>query len=342
MSPIASIMAAGPVPLPPVKAPSLEGLSVRVPLAEDLTSEDLITRFHEKKRALATVRERAEGEHVAEGDDVQLDVLGYAEGRLIPFSTRFGFWTELAPLQALPGFSELVAESGTVGGSLQLMLDLPDNYPVESLRGKPVRFLVDIRAARELTLPDEESPAFLKQLGLGDSLDAVMTALQEELENELSDNLWVQAQELVLDEVARRTEVEVPRKLVDEEIRRRWATAEGFGMVERGFSVEEQEEAVQGWLQDASTREQAEHRIRVGLGLKAIAEQDKLTLSAEKLQKLLEQTTEPFGLTADDVRAALRESPETTKKLHDLGWHLMVVEYVMSKAKVTFEGAEQG
>jgi hypothetical protein len=49
------------------------------------------------------------------------------------------------------------------------------------------------------------------------------------------------------------------------------------------------------------------------------------------------------GTTAkEDVHAALRESPETTQRLHDLGWHLMVIEYVMSKAKVTFEGAEQG
>ncbi|RKG89590.1 peptidylprolyl isomerase [Corallococcus terminator] len=342
MSPIASLMAAGPVSLPEAKAPSLEGLAVKVPLARDLTPEDLITRFHEKKRERATVRARAEGEHLAAGDDVQLNVLGYADGRLIPFSARFGQWMELAPLQALPGFAEGLAEGGTVGGSLQLMLDLPDDYPVESLRGKTVRFLVDVRAAREVTMPDEEAPGFLKQLALGDSLDAVMDHLQEELEQELSDSLWVQAQELVLEELARRTEVEIPRKLVDEEIRRRWAAAEGFGMVEQNFSVEEQEEAVQGWLTDPATREQAERRIRIGLGLKAVAERDQLTLTPQKLQELLEESTEPFGLTAADVSAALRESPETTKRLHDMGWHLMVVEHVMSKARVTFEGAEQG
>lgn len=341
MSPIASVMAAGPVSLPSVKAPSLEGLAVHVPLAEDVTTEDLITRFHEKKRELATVRERAEGERVELGDDVQLDMLGYSEGRLVPFSSRFGFWTELAPLQALPGFAEAIAEGGTVGGGLQVLLQLPEDYPVESLRGKPIRFLVDVRAAREVKVPDEESPDFLQKLGLGASLDEVMGRLHEELENELTDSLWVQARDMVLDEVASRTEVDLPRRLVDDEIRRRWATAEGFGMVERDFSVEEQEEAVQAWLSDPATRAEAERRLRIGLALKAVAERDSLVLTPEKLQSLLEQSTEPFGLTKDDVAAALRESPETTRKLHDLGWHLMLVEYVVSKAKVTFEGAEQ-
>ena len=42
----------------------------------------------------------------------------------------------------------------------------------------------------------------------------------------------------------------------------------------------------------------------------------------------------------EHVRQALRESKETTRKLHDLGWYLMAVEHVMSKAKVVFEGAE--
>jgi trigger factor len=341
MSPIAGVLSAEPVPLPAAKAPSLEGLAVQVPQAEDLTEEDLLLRFHEKKRALATVRERAEGERVELGDDVLLDTLGYAEGRLIPFSARFGLRMELAPLAALPGFAEAVAE-GTVGGSVQALLELPDDYPVEPLRGMPVRFLIDIRAAREVKMPDETRPGFLEKLGLGGSFDEVMENIREELEDELADQLWVRAREQVLDEVARRTEVEVPRKLVDEEIRRRWAAAEGHAMVERNFDVDEQQEALQAWMTDAGTREEAGRRLRIGLALKAVAERDRLALTPEKLEALLVENAEPFGLTESDVKAALRESPETTRRLHDLGWYLMLVEHVMSKARVTFEGAEQG
>ncbi len=342
MSPVVSTVSAAALKLPSVKAPSLEGLSVRVPTPDDLTGEDLLRSFHEKRRALATSRERQPGEALELGDDVQLNIVGYCDGNLIPFSSRFGMTTELAPSEALPGFCEAVAEGGKVGESMQIALELPATYPVQSLQGKPARFLVDILAAREVTLPPESSPEFLAELGMGSTLEEVMDSIREELEDELAGQLWVRAQDMVLDELARRTPVELPKALVDEEIRRRWVQAEGQGMVEYQFDVEEQQEALRGWLTDPTTRADAERRLHIGIALKAVTEAEKLQLTPEKLEELIRDHVEPFGFTAEDVHAALRESPETTRRLTELGWHLLAVEHVMNKAKVTFEGAEQG
>ena len=342
ISPVVSTVSADALKLPRVAAPSLEGISVRVPTPDDLTEEDLLRSFHEKRRALATTRERQPGESLELGDDVQLNVVGYCDGKFIPFSARFGMTTELAPIEALPGFCEAVAEGGKVGESMQIALELPATYPVEQLQGKPARFLVDIVAARQVTMLPESSPEFLEKLGMGSTLAEVMDTLREELEDELAGQLWVQAQDLVLDEVARRTPVELPRALLDEELRRRWVQAEGQAMVEYQFDVEEQQEALQGWLTDPTTRADAERRLRIGLALKAVTEAEKLQLTPEKLEELIRDHVEPFGLTAEDVHAALRETPETTRRLTELGWHLLAVEHVMSKAKVTFEGAERG
>jgi len=55
-------------------------------------------------------------------------------GKIIAFPARFGVWMELAPIEALPGFVEGVAE-GTSGGSVQLQLWLPEDYPVEAVGG---------------------------------------------------------------------------------------------------------------------------------------------------------------------------------------------------------------
>ena len=342
ISPVVSTVSPEALQLPSVKAPSLEGLSVRVPTPEDLTEEDLLRSFHEKRRALATRRERQPGEPLELGDDVQLDIVGYCDGVLIPFSARFGMRTELAPIEALPGFCEAVAEGGKVGESMQIALVLPDDYPVAPLQGKPARFLVDIVAAHEVTMLPESSPELLEKLGMGGTLDEVMNTLREELEDELAGQLWVQAQDMVLDEVARRAPVELPRTLVDEELRRRWVQAEGQAMVESQFDVEEQQEALRGWLTDPATRADAERRLHIGIALRAVTEAEKLQLTPEKLEQLIRDSSEPFGLTAEDVHAALRESPKTTQRLTELGWYLLAVEHVMNKAKVVFEGAEQG
>jgi len=342
MSPVVSTVSEEALKLPSVEAPSLEGISVRVPTPEDLTEEELLRAFHEKRRDLATTRERQPGESLEPGDDVRLNIVGYCDGHLIPFSARFGMKTELAPIEVLPGFCEAIAEGGKVGESMQVALELPDTYPVESMRGKPARFLVDILGAHQVTMSPETSPEFLENLGMGATLDEVMLRLRDELEDEGAAELWVHARDMVLDEVARRAPVELPPALVDEELRRRWVQAEGQAMVEHQFDVDEQREALQGWLTDPTTRADAERRLHIGIVLKAVTEAEKLQLTPEKLEQLVRDHTAPFGLTAEDVHAALRESPETTKRLTELAWYLLAVEYVMNKAKVTFEGAEEG
>lgn len=338
MSPMAQVLAGKPPRLPEVAAPSLDNLAVKVPAADDLTQEDLLERFDEKARALAVKRDRKPGEPLAMGDDAQVDILGYVGGKLLPFSARFRFWMELAPLVALPGLAEGIA-AGKVGESVQVSLTLPPGYPVEALRGKPVRFIVDLRAAREVKLPDTESKEFLARLGLGPDLEAVMDTLREELEQELADQLWAEAENLVLAELVARAKVQVPKALLEDEIRRRWAEVEGQALVEKGFDVEEQNEALKAWLDDPATRAECERRIAAGLVLRAIAERDKLALTPEKLEAIVAGYAKPFGFGDADVQAALRESKEQTTRLHDLAWHLLAVEHVLKAAKVTFEGA---
>ena len=146
---------------------------------------------------------------------------------------------------------------------------------------------------------------------------------------------------MVLDELIRRAPVQLPRALVDEELRRRWVQAEGQRMVEQQFDVDEQREAFDGWREDPGTRAEVERQLHIGLVLKAITEEHKLQLTPEKLEELVRDQIEPFGLTAADAHAALRESRETTARLAEMGWYLLAVEYVMNQAKVTFEGADE-
>jgi trigger factor len=340
MSPVAAVLTGKMPTLPPVEAPDLQGLAIKVPAPQDLTVGDLELRFYEKARALATKRERAKGEALKMGDDAKLDVLGYVGGKLIPFSARFGFWLELTPMPALPGFAEAVA-AAKVGDAVHVQLNLPADYPIEALRNKPARFLIDVRQAREVKMPDTESKEFLGKLGLGATLEEAMDKIREELEQEMADQLWADAERMVLEAVAERTKVEVPKSLIDDEIRRRWTEAEGRAMVEKNFSVDEQNEALTNWLTDSLTRTDCEQRLRISLGLKAIAERDKLTLTPERFESMIAGYAKPFGFSAEEVKKSLRQSEDLTRRMHDVAWHLLAVEHVVDQTKVTFEGAAQ-
>lgn len=324
----------------PVPAPSLEGLAVEVPTPEDLSEDDLLQRFHALKRSVSPRRKRAADEPTALTDEVVFDALGYCEGKLIPFSARFDVQMELAPVPAMPGFSEGLA--GTpVGQSVELALTLPADYPVESLAGKPVRFLVDLKSAEAVDTLDDDAPALLEKLGRGDTLDAVMDSLREELEDEAADQLRLEGRELVFDALLARANPSVRSEVVDEEIRRCWQRLEGEALARKNFDADEQAEALAGWLADADTRTQAERRLRLAIVLGSIVQAQKLTLDAAQLESLLADAAEGagLGLTAAQLHEGLRGSKPMTAQLYNVGLHLLAVEHVLKHAQIRYQGA---
>ena len=327
-----------PVQLPQVEAPSLEGLSVTVPAPEAFSEEEVRERFLELARPFATEHARSLDEPIGLGDEVLLNMAGYTNGRLIPFSVRTDTWVKVEPEPSLPGLYEAIV-GHTPGTGLVVDLTLPDDYPVESLRGIPARFTLHLEAARAVVYPDLESPEFLQAFGRGATLDEATQSVIEQMKQEATEVLLAQARQLVLTEVARRTQVEIPPELVDEEIRRRWGASEGKAVAELEFTDAEQEESLNTWLADEPTRQEVELRLRIALALGAIVKRDKLVLTPEFVEKLLRDEAASQGLTVHEVADGLRDSPEHQARIEQLGWHLLAVEHVMKKARLHFEGA---
>jgi trigger factor len=327
------------ITLPPVKPPSLDNLRVSVPSLGELTEEEVLARLHELALEHAPKRERAQGEPVRMGDLVLLDTLGYAEGRLIPFSARADVELELAPQAMLPGFCEALA--GTpVGEGREIDLTLPGDYPVEHLRGVKASFLVDVLAAQEVNLPDPESPELLQLLGRGRTIEEVLGSIADELAEEQAEELWLEAQERVLDElVVRIGEVPVPSELVDEEIREQWKAHELPLLEEKDFGPDELQEALDGWLDDAATRVDAERRIRVSLALRALIEAERLQLTPDRLEELLGEVLTTLEMSEQEARQALA-NPATAGSIREVATHLLAVDHVMSRARIQFEGVE--
>lgn len=327
-----------PVQLPQVEAPSLEGLAVTVPAPEGFTAEEVRERFLELARPFATERARLPTEEICWGDEVLLNLAGYSEGRLIPFSVKTDVWLPLEPEPLLPGLYEAIVGQVPTEG-LVVDITLPDDYPVESLRGAPARFLVHIQAAREVEYPDLESPEFLEAFGRGKTLEEATRSVVEQMKEEATQLLLLEARQQVLSEVALRTQVEIPPELVDEEIRRRWGATEGVSVAELEFSDEEQEESLNTWLQDESTRQEVEMRLRIALALGAIVKSEGLKLTPAHVEKLLRDEAESQGLAPAEVAAALKADPQAQVRIEQTAWHLMAVDHVMKKAKIEFEGA---
>jgi trigger factor len=340
--PITQALSQGERPLPSIPSPSLEALEVTVEQPAPPTGDELAGRFVELLRELAPRRERAPGEPCALGDELWVDMVGFVDGTLLPGSARFSFALTLVPGGGFPGLAE-----GLVGapvGELRRVEAVVGEAPAHpELQGLPVSFAVNVLRAFEVTPLDERRPEDLAKLERGDTLEAVMRSIAGELEALYQAQAEDEAQAKVLALLVERafegrpeTEALPSREAVDDELRRRWAQQEGRGLAELGLSAEEQQAALDYWLEDAEAREQVRRELRIAMVMKAVAEQERIAPSPEALRELALEALAPFGLTQELLADAVAEDPAVGKALGLTAHQLAVLAHVMARAKVTF------
>ena len=321
------------VALPPVSPPSIDDLAVDCPVPVPLTEEDLLERYTRLVRSKAPSRERGREERVEMGDEVELDVVGYAGGIPIPFSARIGWQVAVAPSEALPGlFEGLVGLN--VGVPAVIEVTLPACYPVESLRGASASFSVEVKRALEIGAVDEAAPDWPAGLGLGSSLEEVMERIHSQLAEEREREARKELLDRVLDELAARVDVALPSSLVDLEIRRGWQGAEQPALAGRGLSPEVVEASYQGWRSDPATRVDADRRLRVALGLRALMEAAPFDASREDRDEVLAAVAGASGMEVAEVARAAVEGPELAGRLEQLARHFSALDWVLSRVAV--------
>jgi trigger factor len=334
----AASTAAMPI-IPEVKAPRLEDIHVVVPEPEPVSSEQIAGAFYVVRRDFAKTRDRKEGEKVAMGDDVLVDIVGYSGGKLLPMSTRQGVWMELSPDDNLPGFMEGVA-GNPVGESCVVDVDLPGDYPVSGYAGLPATFAVIIHEAKEVKMPGEKDPKFLKEAGLGSSLSQAMDTIRASLEEEQVDQLIESGRELVKNGLAARVEVDLTETLIDEEIRRRWMDSEGRLLAELGVEFAEQERCLDAWKADKDTQFDVIRSLRVSMALGAIAQRDGLEVTVDLVNSFLQSIADASGLQMEGLAKAAQDDRNLQRHMSDKLLAMLAFEHVMMNVDVTYEGAD--
>ena len=248
-------------------------------------------------------------------DEVTIDFTGTdaTTGAEIAGGSAEGHKLVLGSHTLIPGFEE-----GLVGAKANetkdLALTFPKDYGSKDLQGRKVKFAVTVKEVQELTEPKLDD-AFAATIGPFKTLSEAKANIKKDLSAERArENQVAYDNELVAKLVSKST-MEVPDILVDEEITR-IEEEEKRNVTYRGQTWQEHldEEGVTAEEHRVRQRPAAEQRVKGGLVLAEVADQENITVSPEELEVRLMLIKNQYP---DPAMQAELEKPESRRDINN-------------------------
>jgi trigger factor len=189
--------------------------------APDSEIEEALARVAQNQRTYESKTD--EGADAANGDMVVADFVGRIDGEAFEGGSAEDSQIVIGSGQFIPGFEEQLI-GAKVGETVTVNVSFPEDYGVDTLKGKAAAFEVtikDVRAPVESAIDD----AFAEKLGLG-SLDALRTALKNQVEQTYVNQSRFKLKRALLDALDENHSFPLPQRMVEAEFASIWQQVE--------------------------------------------------------------------------------------------------------------------
>ena len=288
----------------------------------DQAVDDMLQRLRERAAKFETV----EGRPLTDTDSAQLDLTRTGPDGQVDQHDEVTI--QLGAPGTPPGFdANLVGMQA--GESKTFTVHFPEDYGVEELRNTDQVYAVTVKGIRQRVLPalDDE---FAKDIGAFDSLQALRDRVRGDLEEESRDQAKRAVRSDLFRQLAERIPFELPVSLVEREMDRR---VEEFARQLMSQNVDPRQAGID-WAQfREAQREAAQGAVSSALVLDEIARREQISISAEDVDKEIEQFAARAGRTPAALRAQLEKEGGISRLYAGLRRE-KAVDLALSRAKM--------
>ena len=301
---VARVITAPEFELPPYKS-----LPVKVP-PEEITDADIDRAFTQLRHRLADFA-TIEGRGLEMEDFAVMDYAGRLDGKpineLVPdapkeLTGREGFWIKLGPQTLLPGFSEALL-GAQAGETRDFGVDVPEDFPMEALKGKHLEYTVKVNELKRQTLPELDD-AFAEKVAPGKTLAELRDLAREELTSERKNLIESAKRQQIIAQLTGATQFELPNDFVRGETRRIMNDIVKQNQ-ERGVSDDEIKQNESDIVSNAG--QAARERLKSQFILVRIAEKEGIQASREEMDGRLNMMAARYQMTRDKLLRNLQE-----------------------------------
>jgi trigger factor len=261
----------------------------------------------EVEQSLNNLREQhatfsaVEGRPLADGDFAQVSLDGQpkdGDGKPVHMDDVL---VEIAGKNTMPEFTEHL-RGASAGDQRSFDVVYPQDASDSRLAGKTLTYTVKVQAIKQKSLP-ELNDQFAIELGEFKNLEEVRQRIREGMEAERKHAAEHEAKDKLVAELVKRSEFEVPEALVERQIDVR--LERGLrALAAQGMKAEDLKKMDLNRLR-VGQREQALHEVKASLLLDRIAEEEKIAVSDEEIDREIEALAKQSKQQPEAIRARL-------------------------------------
>ncbi|HET9482188.1 MAG TPA: trigger factor [Candidatus Polarisedimenticolia bacterium] len=283
-------------------AVTLKGVrDIRVAAAEPNVTDRMVSEALDAMRERAARFEPVEGRGLRPGDHALIDVKARFEPEGGEAFAREQVLLEIGSGGPHPELTEPMRDM-MPGQTREFGVSYPDQHPERELAGRRLAYHVVVREIKQKLLPDLDDE-FARDLGRFDSLEELRRRVSEDLLERERRRVREDARGTVIEQLlALHPEVPAPEVMVEDELDRR-VDELVRGMVMQG--VDPRRASVDWGEFREKQRDAAGRAVRAMILLDAVADEEKISLEPEAVDRALADEAARRRLTTEALRAKL-------------------------------------
>jgi trigger factor len=298
-------------------------------LTSDVTDADIDEALDRLAKQSRSFTARPEGEAAEKDDIVLIDFLGSIDG--VPFDGGKGddFNLTLGSGQFIPGFEDQLI-GAMAGEKRDVNVAFPAEYHAPELAGKDAVFAVTVK---EIKKPEESKidDELAKKMGLED-LATLKDRVRDQVKSDFSAASRLHLKRRILDALDEAHSFPLPPAMVEAEFASIWA------QVEAELKREGKTAADEGKTEDelkAEYRAIAERRVRLGLVLGKLGEQNGITITGDEVNRAIMTRARQFPGQEQQVFQFYANNPQAQAEIRAPLFEDKVVDFIAELAQVT-------
>ncbi len=304
--------------MPEVRLKDLDKIKVEKPevAIEDPDVDAMIEKLREQKATWHEVDRAGR-----DGDRVVCDFTGTLKGEPIEGGTGTGVPVILGQGQMLPDFEKGLA-GVKPGDEKSIKVKFPKDYHAEDLKGQKVDFDIRVHRVEEKALPVLDD-AFAESFNVTEGgLEQFRRDVRENMEREARNKVKNDLREQVMQGLLDANPLEIPRTLKHQEMH----SMQHDAMHRMGIEDHSKAPGLENFAAAA------EKRVRLGLLLRQLIADQKLSLDEERLHAHIEELCAGYE-SADEMVEMYMKSPDIRRQIEPAALEQVAVDWLVEHGK---------